>query len=269
MTQLARLLQDLGSVLIAYSGGVDSTFLLKVAHDTLGPKCLGVTAASETYPEGELTAAIENARFIGASHQIIRTEELTDPHFTSNPLDRCYYCKSELFGKLKRIAQTEGYAFVLDGTNADDVQDYRPGLKAGQRLGVCSPLKEIGFTKKEIRQFSLELGLPTWNKPSLACLSSRIPYGEDITIEKLTRVDRAEAFVRSLGFRDSRVRHHGNIARIEIPRHELPRIIDQPADLIVTALKRLGFVYITLDLEGLRSGSMNEAFEDSREEGTK
>lgn len=258
LENLRKNLKNMDAVLVAYSGGVDSTFLLKVAFDVLGNKCLAVTAESETYPRRELDEALSVVKRIGAEHLLIQTEELANEQFASNPTDRCYFCKSELFRKLSEIAKQNDFQFVLDGANADDVSDYRPGRIAGKELGVRSPLLEAGLTKEEIRLLSKAMDLPTWDKPSFACLSSRFPYGHRITIEKLSQVDQAEAYLRELGFKQLRVRHHEQIARIEVPRTEFKRMTGELLDSIINELKCLGFVYITLDLEGIRSGSMNE-----------
>ena len=259
---LKKSLKKMGKVLIAFSGGVDSSFLLKVALDTLGKdNVLAVTADSETYPRAELKEASDLARDLGLDgrHRIIKTSEFKIKKFSENPPDRCYYCKLELFSKLKRIARENKITYVLDGSNYSDRDDFRPGRKAINKLGVRSPLLESELTKEEIRSLSKKLKLPTWNKPAFACLSSRIPYGENITLEKLNRIEKAESFLRSLGFLQLRVRHHNKIARIELDPKEFKRLMNE--DLrkkIYGKLKGLGFSYVTLDLLGYRTGSMNE-----------
>jgi uncharacterized protein len=262
--KLARLkaeLKALKSVLVAFSGGVDSSFLLKVAHDTLGAgKVLAVTARSSTYPQRELDNAITVARLIGARHMVIDSEELEIEGFSKNPVNRCYYCKGELFGKLTQVAAKEGLLAVLDGANADDARDHRPGSVAAVERGVRSPLKECGVTKKEIRALSLEMGLTTWNKPAFACLASRFPYGDEITREKLGMVEQAEYFLRDMDFTQLRVRNHGGVARIELAPDEMARAVEpDTARKIHDRLKEIGFKYVALDLIGYRTGSMNES----------
>jgi uncharacterized protein len=266
--KLEDILQGLKSVLVAFSGGVDSTFLLKVAIDTLGSEhVLAVTATSLTYPEAELAEARRLAEDFGARHMVIQSEETDIPEFVSNPPNRCYYCKRELFGKLIQIAKDHGLAAVLDGTNIDDMSDHRPGRQASEELGVRSPLLEAGFTKAEIRDASHALGLATWNKPALACLSSRFPYGTTISPEKLRQVGAAERFLKENGFREVRVRHHDHTARIEIGRAEFKRFFDEALiDEVVTELKKVGYKYVTLDLEGYRTGSMNEVLQSPEHE---
>jgi len=248
-----------GSAAIAYSGGVDSTFLVKVAHEVLGDKMIAVTATSSTYPERELKEAIKYAKDMGVKHLIISSEELNIEGFASNPTNRCYYCKKELFTKINAIANENGAQYVFDGSNIDDDGDYRPGMQAARELEVISPLKEAKLTKDDIRELSKDLGLPTWNKPAFACLSSRFPYGNEITAPKLKMGDEAEQFLLDMGIRQVRVRHHGEIARIEVAPEERVQFFDvEVMNRIGERFKEIGFTYVTLDMLGYRTGSMNE-----------
>ena len=248
-----------GSAAIAFSGGVDSTFLVRVAHEVLADKLIAVTATSSTYPERELQEAIQYAKDMGVKHIMISSEELEIEGFASNPQNRCYFCKKELFSKIVKVAKENGVAYVFDGSNIDDTGDYRPGMQAARELDVISPLQEGCLSKADIRELSKELGLPTWNKPSFACLSSRFPYGNEITISKLKMVDQAEQFLLDMGLRQVRVRHHGEIARIEVLPEERTRFFDvEVMDKIGEKFKAIGFTYVTLDMQGYRTGSMNE-----------
>lgn len=259
LQNLYDMLRPMECVVIGYSGGVDSAFLAKAAYDVLGGRAIAVTADSESYAEGELDYATDLARRIGIPHEIIQTEEMNDPNYAANPLNRCYYCKSELFTKLQDIARRYGASHILYGANADDVGDFRPGMQAALEMGAHAPLKDVGLTKAEIRELSKRFNLPVWDRPATACLSSRIPYGTTITPEILSKVDRAERLLRGLGFRQVRVRHHDQIARIEIPKGEIPLLFERNLmDTIVSELRKTGYVYVTLDLAGFRSGSMNE-----------
>lgn len=262
LKKLKKILSGMESVLVAYSGGVDSTLLLKMAKDTLGGKVLAVTADSLTYPAPELKAAKEMTEKLGVRHIIIKTRELSDPNFFNNPPDRCYWCKKELFSQISTITKENGIKYILDGTNYDDRSDFRPGRRAAREFGVQSPLEEAGFTKEDIRQLSRELNLSTWSKPALACLASRFPYGTKITRKNLKKIDKAEEFLRRLGIKGSlRVRHHGSIARIEVRKENLSKLL-RLRNKIISKFKDLGYTYVTLDLEGYRTGSMNPAPSD-------
>src|SRR5436190_15293879 len=251
-------LASLGSVIVAYSGGVDSAYLAWVAHDTLGERAVAIPAESPSYPERHRALAVRIARDFGLRHEIIRTGELERPEYRANPENRCYYCKHELYTHLSRLA-ADREAVVVDGNNADDRGDYRPGRQAAREFGVRSPLDEVDLTKAEIRQLSHRAGLPTWDEPASACLSSRIPYHHDVTDEKLRTIERAEQALRDLGFRVFRVRHHDEVARIEIAREEMARALDaEISAAIVRQLKAAGYRYISLDLQGYRMGSLNE-----------
>ncbi|MHB8846047.1 MAG: ATP-dependent sacrificial sulfur transferase LarE [Nitrospirota bacterium] len=259
---LRSLLAGMEGAVLAYSGGVDSSLLLRAAAETMGSRLIAVTAVSETYPPGELDPAKQFAAALNAKHLVLPTGELARDAFARNAPDRCYHCKGELFGKLRQIADAEGVPFVLDGSNADDLHDYRPGRTAAREHAVRSPLAEAGLTKQNIRSLARSMGLPMWNKPSLACLSSRIPYGTRITPDLLRTIQAAEDIVRSAGIGQVRVRHHGDMARIEVAQDDIMALANAGVrGQIVAAFKELGYAYVCLDLEGYRTGSMNETLD--------
>lgn len=264
LQQLQSIFREMDSALIAYSGGVDSALMAKVAYDILGDRAVAVTAISPSLLPEDLVAAKQQAIEIGIAHHLVETHEMDDPNYAQNPVNRCYFCKSELYDTLKPIALSWGYAYVIDGINADDLQDYRPGIQAAKERGTRSPLAEVGMTKLEVRQLSQALNLPWWDKPAQPCLSSRFPYGEQITVEKLQRVGQAERYLRGLGFKTLRVRSQAETARIELPAADIQSFVlqtDLPA--LVTAFKSYGFTTVTLDLEGFYSGKLNHGINPS------
>ena len=252
-------IRGFGSCVVAYSGGVDSSVVLAVAREELGDRALAVIGRSATYAQGELDLALAQAARLGVVPRVLATAELDDPRFANNPSNRCYFCKGELYAKLGALARTEGYAVVLDGTNHDDLADHRPGRRAADEHAVRSPLAEAGFAKSDVRALAARLGLPSADKPAMPCLSSRFPYGSRITAEQLAQVESGEAWFRARGFRDVRLRHHGSVARLEVEAGEIARLVAEPLrGECVAALKKLGFAYVALDLQGFRSGSLNE-----------
>ncbi|NEP18125.1 MAG: ATP-dependent sacrificial sulfur transferase LarE [Leptolyngbya sp. SIO4C1] len=262
LAQLQALFTQMDRALIAYSGGIDSTLVAKVAYDRLGDRALAVTAESPSLMLEDFEDAKVQAQQIGIAHRVVQTHEMDNPNYTSNPANRCYFCKSELHDTLKPLALAEGYPYVVDGLNADDLQDYRPGIQAAKERGVRSPLAEVGISKLEVRELSKQLGLPWWDKPSQPCLSSRFPYGELITAEKLHRVGRCERYLRSLGLKNLRVRSDSDTARIELPPAQIKDfVMHTDLDALVAAFQAYGFTYVTLDLEGYRSGKLNRVLE--------
>lgn len=262
LKRLKKYIHDLDRVLIAFSGGVDSAFLAKISYDVLREKAVAVTADLPLYPKSELKETLDLARKIGFQHLVVELNDILErEEFRKNPLNRCYICKFNLFSVFKNIAHEKGLKYVIEGTNADDISDFRPGRRALKELGILSPLLDCGLTKEDIRALSKQIGLPTWNKPSNACLASRIPYGEQITYYKLTMVERAEESLKNLGFSGVRVRHHRKVARIEFPKEQMKRVFEEGVrEEIIKRIKGAGFKYVTLDLEGYKVGSLNESY---------
>jgi len=261
--KIKSLIAEMDSALVAFSGGVDSTLVLALAHEILGEKALAVTAQSASVPDRELNASRQLAKEIGARHRIIKTDEMSNPSYRANPANRCYHCKSELYTSLNRVAEQENITHILNGTNIDDLGDYRPGLDSAREQNVRSPLVEAGFSKQDVRDLSRKMGLSIWNKPAMACLSSRIPYGQPVTPEKLSMIEQAEDLMLSLGFEQLRVRHHGDLARIELGQNEIPRYMNNETiqKTVQEKFKTLGFATVVLDPEGYRMGSLNAALE--------
>ncbi len=259
LAQLKNLFIEMEQALIAYSGGIDSTLVAKVACDVLGDRALAITAVSPSLLPEELEEAKLQAQEIGIKHELVETQEMDNPQYTSNPINRCYFCKSELHDTLKPLALQRGYSYVIDGINADDLKDYRPGIQAAKERGARSPLAELGITKMEVREISKLLGLPWWDKPAQPCLSSRFPYGEEITVEKLHRVGRAEIYLRQLGYKNLRVRSQEDTAKIELPPEAIKDfVLNTDLPQLVKVFQELGFLFVTLDLEGYRSGKLNQ-----------
>jgi pyridinium-3,5-biscarboxylic acid mononucleotide sulfurtransferase len=267
LAQLKSILNDMGSVLVAYSGGVDSTFLAYVANQVLGPKALAVFGHSPVCPPSDLEDARSSARQLGLNYREIETDEMADPRFVANTPERCYFCKQGLFQRLKEIAAQQKLAWIADGTNFSDQHDYRPGLRACREAGIRSPLLEAGLGKNEIRQISRDEGLPTWDRPASPCLASRIPYGTAVTAEILQKIAAGEEFLHNQGFKQVRLRHHGDIARIEVDEKDMPLLFDdETRRAIIETVRSLGYLYVTLDLDGYRTGSLNEGLKGA--EGT-
>ena len=259
--KIKSLILEMDSALVAFSGGVDSTLVLALAHDVLGEKALAVTAQSASMPDREMKACHQLAKEIGVKHLVVKTEEMSNPNYRANPANRCYHCKTELYSSLKKVAQQENILNILNGTNTDDLGDYRPGLDSAREQGVRSPLVEAEFNKQEVRELSRKMELSVWDKPAMACLSSRIPYGQPVTPEKLAMIEQAEDLLLSLGFTQVRVRHLGTLARIELDKNEMPRYQNDKSvqKAVEEKLKALGFNNVVLDPEGYRMGNLNSA----------
>lgn len=261
--RLQAIFVEMERALIAYSGGIDSTLVAKIARDALGDRALAVTAVSPSLMPEDLEDAKSQAIELGISHELVHTQEMENPNYTSNPVNRCYFCKSELHDTLKPLALERGYPYVVDGVNGDDLRDYRPGIQAAKERGARSPLAEVGLSKLEVRELSQQLGLPWWNKPAQPCLSSRFPYGELITVEKLRRVGQAEQYLRQRGWSTVRVRSEGDQARIELPAEDIQRFITEMAlPELVSQFQDYGFLFVTLDLEGFQSGKLNRVLQE-------